>query len=173
MTSEDIQNKHKNTNLEQNIKHLEFIQNNIDRMNRCSFQVKCWTMAIISLMITILTTNNLDTYYMKWMPFFAIIPIIIFWWLDAFYLSTERKFIAMYNYLIKKFDSEKNGKSFKSQSSITLLDFEMNLNKFSYKSDKCYKNTRMLNALFSKTVFPIYLFATLVLIVASILAITL
>ena len=165
--------KQTNDKMQLNIKHLEFIQNNIDRMNRCSFQVKCWTMAIVSLVLTIFTTKDMNMDYMKWMPFVALIPTIILWCLDAFYLCTERKFVEMYNYLIKKFDSEKNGKPFESPSQINLIDFEMNPNKFSYKHYNCFKRTTMLNAMFSKTIFPIYLFVMLGLVTANILAIVL
>ena len=35
------------------IKHLEFIQSNIARMNQCSFQMKGWTITIVSALLAI------------------------------------------------------------------------------------------------------------------------
>ena len=84
-----------------NEKHLEFLQSNISRMNTCSFQMKGWAITIVSALIaiyvaTISNSCSGNTLFI----FIAIAPTVLFWILDAFYLSKERKFIAIYNDVI-------------------------------------------------------------------------
>lgn len=81
-----------------NEKHLEFIQNNITRMNRCSFQMKGWTItltsALIALFVSTISENNSGN---KIYIYASIISTFLFWCLDSLYLSKERKFIGIYN----------------------------------------------------------------------------
>ena len=74
------------------IKHLEFIQNVITRMNTNSFQIKGWCIVIVSAFIAIYASTK-DTYFF----IAAVFPTIIFWFLDAYYLNQERKFRGLYN----------------------------------------------------------------------------
>ena len=81
-----------------NEKHLEFLQNNITRMNQCSFQIKNWAITIVSAFIAAYVATISDTTSgNKLFILAAVIPSIIFWILDSLYLSKERKFISMYN----------------------------------------------------------------------------
>ena len=79
-------------------KHLEFIQKNIDRMNKCSFQMKGWTITFVTALLALYaasmngTSNGIILFV-----YIAIAPTFICWMLDSYYLSLERKFIAMYN----------------------------------------------------------------------------
>lgn len=38
---------------ENQVKHLEFIQSNIARMNQCSFQMKGWMLTIVSALLAL------------------------------------------------------------------------------------------------------------------------
>lgn len=79
-------------------KHLEFLQNNISRMNQCSFQMKGWAVTIVSAFIAAFVSTINDTNSgNKFFILAAIVPTIIFWLLDSLYLSKEKKFIGMYN----------------------------------------------------------------------------
>ena len=84
-----------------NEKHLEFLQNNIARMNQCSFQMKGWAITIASALIAVFVSTISDEnpgnkiYLMA-----AIAATVLFWCLDSFYLSKERRFVGMYNDLI-------------------------------------------------------------------------
>ena len=81
-----------------NEKHLEFLQNNITRMNQCSFQMKGWAITIVSAFIAAYVATISDTNLgNKLFIIVAVIPTIIFWILDSLYLSKENKFIGMYN----------------------------------------------------------------------------
>lgn len=77
---------------ENQIKHLEFIQNIINRMNSSSFQIKEWMIAIVSALLALYANSNNVTFI-----FVAIAPTILFWYLDAYYLQQERKFRKLYD----------------------------------------------------------------------------
>lgn len=81
--------------------HLEFIQSNITRMNQCSFQMKGWAITIVSALIAIYVSTTNDNVGNKLYIFLSIVPTILFWILDAFYLSREYKFIGIYNDVAK------------------------------------------------------------------------
>lgn len=74
------------------LKHLEFIQNVITRMNTNSFQIKEWTVTLVSALLAIFASTQ-NTFFVLT----AIVPAIIFWFLDAYYLMQERKFRGLYN----------------------------------------------------------------------------
>ena len=44
-----------------NEKHLEFLQNNISRMNQCSFQMKGWSITIVAAFIAAFVSTINDT----------------------------------------------------------------------------------------------------------------
>lgn len=74
------------------LKHLEFIQTIITRMNSNSFQLKGWAITIISALLALYASSSNVTYI-----FIAIAPTILFWFLDAYYLQQERKFRGLYD----------------------------------------------------------------------------
>lgn len=81
-----------------NEKHMEFIQNNISRMNQCSFQMKGWAITLVSAFIAIYVTNiNSVAEGNNLYLWISIVSTVLFWWLDSLYLSKERKFIGIYN----------------------------------------------------------------------------
>ena len=59
--------------------HLTFIQGVITRMNTNSFQIKGWTITIVSALLA-LYANSFNVIYI----FVAIIPVLLFWFLDAY-----------------------------------------------------------------------------------------
>ena len=77
---------------EEKKQHLEFIQNVITRMNTNSFQIKGMAITIVSALMAIYaTTTNVS------FVFLGIVPTLLFWFLDAYYLQQERKFRGIYN----------------------------------------------------------------------------
>jgi hypothetical protein len=74
------------------IKHLEFIQGVITRMNSNSFQMKGWMVAIVSALLAIYASTQNNRFALV-----AVIPTLLFWGLDAYYLQQERKFRGLYN----------------------------------------------------------------------------
>ncbi len=74
------------------IKHLEFIQDVITRMNGNSFQMKGWMVAIVSALLAIYASTQNNRFVLV-----AIVPTVIFWFLDTYYLWQERKFRGVYD----------------------------------------------------------------------------
>lgn len=119
------------------IKHLDYIQDAIMRMNKNSFQLKEWCIGILSALLVVFIKWDVD----ETMLLISIVPTIMFWCLDSYYLLEERKFREV-------FDVAKNGK-------IGL--FEMHLSSYSKKC--CF-----LKVMFSKTVCTMYIGILLVII---------
>ncbi len=74
------------------LKHLEFIQNVITRMNTNSFQIKGWAITIISATLALYASIQDKNFIL-----IGFLPAVIFWFLDAYYLNQERKFRGLYN----------------------------------------------------------------------------
>ena len=107
-----------------NEKHLEFLQNNIARMNQCSFQMKGWAITIASALIAVFVSTISDEHPgSKIYLMAAIAATILFWCLDSLYLSKERRFIGMYNDLIGVGNGTK-------QPIIHLKEFEIPMEKY-------------------------------------------
>lgn len=69
------------------LKHLEFIQANIDRMARNSFLLKAWSVTLVAAIIA-LAVRDPSIYFIL----IALFPALMFWGLDGFYLGQERLF---------------------------------------------------------------------------------
>ena len=82
---------------QEKIQHLEFIQNIINRMNSNSFQIKEWMITIVSALLALYASSDNVAYI-----FVAIIPTLLFWLLDAYYLQQERKFRKLYDDVLSK-----------------------------------------------------------------------
>jgi hypothetical protein len=89
------------------LKHLEFIQNVITRMNTNSFQIKGWSIVIVSALLAIYASTK-NNYFLL----VAVLPTLIFWFLDAYYLNQERKFRGLYNDVAGVTDEPKEIKPF-------------------------------------------------------------
>ena len=77
---------------EEKLKHLEFIQNIVTRMNTNSFMIKGWTVTIVAAILAIYASTK--NYYFV---LSGVVPTLIFWFLDTYYLTQERKFRGLYN----------------------------------------------------------------------------
>ena len=76
------------------IKHLEFIQGVVNRMGSNSFQVKGWSVILVSAILTISIQNG-NILVMYVVP----VPILSFWILDGYFLCQERRFRMLYDYI--------------------------------------------------------------------------
>lgn len=85
------------------IKHLEFIQNVITRMNSNSFLIKGWTVTLVSALFA-LEAKDTNTDYV----IVSYISIPIFWILDGFYIAQERQYRELYKEVTKKEDIQVN-----------------------------------------------------------------
>lgn len=78
---------------EKKIKHLEFIQNVITRMNSNSFMIKGWAVTLVAALFA-LSNKTADTEHNLYL--ISFIPVPIFWLLDGFFIATERRFKNLY-----------------------------------------------------------------------------
>ena len=115
---------------DESIKHLEFIQGVIARMNSNSFLIKGWMITLVAALFALAAKDANNRYILIT---YLIIPA--FWLLDAFYLSFERQYRLLYD---------------KVRSSQT-TDFSMNIS--SYKQGP----QSWPRAFFSKTLLAFYL----------------
>jgi hypothetical protein len=79
------------------IKHLEFIQDAIKRMAGNSFLLRGWSITLVTAIFTLASQTYKPIYL--WIAFFTT---VIFWLLDSYYLSQERKFRCLYDDVRKK-----------------------------------------------------------------------
>ncbi len=134
-------------------KHLEFIQGVINRHNSNSFRIKGWAITIASALYAL--SGTIDN---PKLVLIALVPIIMFWGLDTFYLSNERCFVDLYNSIAKgKFLLPKVKvlkENFNTEDSIegTIPEFEMNFKRF-----KIWKDNNLWEVLKSDTIFWFYL----------------
>ena len=75
------------------IKEIEIIQDIIKRMAFNSFMVKGWTVTLVA--VTLLLKGA------KHQVLIAFIPLLVFWFLDAYFLWLERLYRRLYNWVIK------------------------------------------------------------------------
>lgn len=69
------------------LKHLEFIQNVITRMNSNSFLIKGWAITLVSALFALAAKDANINYVL-----ISYIVIPVFWVLDGFYISRERQY---------------------------------------------------------------------------------
>ena len=129
------------------IEHLKMIEDIITRMANNSFLVKGWTVTLIAALLIFADAKNNICFI--WI---AIIPIIVFWYLDSFYLQQERKYRQLY--------------SFVQQDYINIVkpDYEEQIPIFNMSTENV-KVTNIVRIMFSKSIIPIYstiLIATLI-----------
>ncbi len=80
--------------MEMKLKHLEFIQNIITRINSNSFMIKGWAVTLISAILIFADKSNNKDYLMV-----PLLATIFFFILDAYYLCVWRSNIE--HYMIK------------------------------------------------------------------------
>ena len=134
-------------NLEPKIRHLEMIQNIINRMTHNSFALKGWTITLISGILILSEKNSNLLFFLL-----AYIPTIMFWGLDSYYLQIERKYRILY-----KRSALENVKD---------INFDLTKPESNYSQKTCY-----LQSLFSPTELWFYFPTALLIVIVIILSI--
>jgi len=97
-----------------------------------SFLVKGWTIALVAALLAI-GSDKLTFSYLV----IVLVPVILFWWLDAFYLHQETLYRKLYEIVASKKDQ----------------DIDFNMNAAGFKGEiKSFKEISL-----SKSIFPFYL----------------
>ena len=123
--------------------HLAFIQDVITRMNSNSFSLKGLMITIVAALGAFFVGNYDQSTAIIYLGI-AILLVVIFWFLDSFYLKMERQYRKLY-------DDAVEGKA--DLYKMNADDYEV-----------CY-----CSILFSKTIWPLYIPVLATLIVAIIL----
>lgn len=116
--------------MEKKLKHLEFIQNAINRMANNSFIIKGWCITLVVALIALLEKEDINKCYIA----FSFLPLLFFWFLDAYFIKVERQYRKLYDEVRKEEDEK--------------IDFSMDITPYK----ECY-----VKALFSQTLLPFYL----------------
>jgi len=117
--------------MDKKVEHLKMIQTIITRMSGNLFILKGWTITLIIGLLTVASNNEEGIYIL-----FSFFLILVFWLLDGFFLSIERCYHDLYNFVRKQKDKD--------------IDFSMD-----YRKHKKGKNT-WIRSIFSKTLTPFY-----------------
>lgn len=120
--------------MENQRKHLEFIQNIISRMAGNLFFLRGWTITLIGALLALFAKNNSPEYVF----YFLIVVVLIFWILDGYFLSQERSYRDLYNYVRKLKEEE--------------IDFSLDISEY-----KKYKKNTIIYSMFSLTILIFYL----------------
>jgi hypothetical protein len=121
------------------IKHLEFIQITIVRMAANSFVIKGWAVTLVAGILAF-TSGDSDPRAAS----IALIPTLMFWGLDGYYLRTERLFRSLY-------DKVRQG-----EQKETDVDFALDPSRVQGDVEPWWRIT------LSKTLVPFYIVLTLV-----------
>jgi hypothetical protein len=118
--------------MENKHKHLEFLQGAINRMAGNLFLLKGWTITLIAALFALSAKDANKAYVLV-----AYFPALIFWILDGYFLSQERRFRALYDHVRKLPENQ--------------IDFSMDTSQLPEDA----RNT-WLGAMASKTLFIYY-----------------
>ena len=114
------------------LKHLEFIQGIVNRLATDSFRLKGWTVVLVSALVVLLAREG----RIEIAPV-ALVPVIVFWGLDGYFLWQERLFRALYDHVRQLEESE--------------IDFSMDVSPFRTNRARTW-----LSATFSRTLIGFY-----------------
>ena len=76
-------------------KHLDLIQTVIERHARTSFILKGWSVTLVVAVFLLAVRGNGSAFAMA----VGLVPWLIFWGLDAYYLRQERMYRALYDHV--------------------------------------------------------------------------
>ena len=122
--------------MEKKISHLNMIQSIITRMGNNSFALKGWAVGIMVAVYAFAGNSNVKAVIV------TLMPLIVFWFIDTYYLMLERKFRCLYDDV--RIKDEKD------------IDFSMNPNDVKINLDEV-KKYGFFSIFFSKSVLPFYL----------------
>ena len=118
--------------MDNKLKHLEFIQGVVNRLASDSFRLKGWSVVLVAALLVLLARNGrLEAGVL------AILPVMVFWGLDGYFLWQERLFRALYDHVRSQEEAE--------------IDFGMDVQPFRGPFARTW-----LGATFSRTLVAFY-----------------
>ena len=116
--------------MENKLKHLELIQNVINRMASNSFLIKGWCVTLVAALLALASQSSNTKYVIV-----ALLPTVMFWILDSYFLRQERLFRKLYDHV--------------RNLNENAIDFSMNTSAF-------IQTTALSKAAFSQTLLIFY-----------------
>lgn len=113
------------------LEHLKMIQGVITRLGSNSFLIKGWSLTLIVAAMVLIARKDMENPQLV-LP--LILPVLVFWFLDGYFLWQERLFRKVYEVVSGQSDT----------------DYNMSVGK--YKTE-----IRWLKTTFSRTIIPFYL----------------
>lgn len=74
--------------------HLEMIQGIVNRLSQNSFLLKGWTVVVVSGLLAVGAVRT-----ESFLGYLALVPVVAFWWLDAYFLREEKSFRDLFDYV--------------------------------------------------------------------------
>ena len=118
-------------------KEIDLIQSVITRMSDKSFLLKGWLITLVAAILA-LSKDTLITEDITYLSLILSFPVLIFWYLDAFFLHKEKCYRKLYDWVIEH----------RSNSQDHL--YSLNYKRFESKVGSEYK------VMFTKTLLPFY-----------------
>ena len=129
--------------MEAKIKHLEFIQGVVNRLASDSFKMKGWTVVLVAALFVVLARGEqIES------ASIGLIPVLMFWGLDGYFLWQERLFRALYDHVRSMNEAD--------------IDFSMDISAFR----TCYTRT-WLGATLSRT--PVFFYGALAVAIGTVI----
>ncbi len=75
------------------LKEIDLIQDVIKRMSNTSSLIKGWTVTMVGIILAAKADNSA--------VYFVVIPIMLFWFLDAYFLQHERLYRKLYTWVVQ------------------------------------------------------------------------
>ena len=76
---------------ETRIRYLEAIQRVVDRLSNISFILKGWAVSLVAGLMALAASGSNQGFVL-----IAYIPIVVFWFLDAYFLMMERQYRELF-----------------------------------------------------------------------------
>ncbi len=145
MNQTDKQNLHK---------EIDLIQGCIKRMANNSFLLKGWAISLVAVVLA-LSEKNISPYFLGLV---VLVPLISFWYLDAFFLYTEKLFRKMYEWVIAERPKSNNERMYDLNPHRFATDLKVKKrNKISQQMEDTDKNETVWTVMCSITLRCFYL----------------
>lgn len=131
--------------MENKITHMEMIQGIINRMGVNSFSLKGWAVTLVAGIFALASKDTDKMYFL-----IAYVPIVVFWFLDAYYLLQERLYRVLYNKV----------RAMKEED----IDFNMNTDLPELKSDQTVYSKCLLSITEMGFYVPLALLVSIIII---------
>lgn len=133
-------------------KEIDLVQDVLKRMAANSFRVKAWTMAILGGVLALskeiifqTPSTPVNEVASISLSIFLVLEVIVFWYLDGFFLRAKRRYKNLYQWLLE----------YRHQTDEYLYDLNTFTRAVNGKSTEI-KAPSVIKAMLSKTLLPFY-----------------